>query len=679
MPALRVTILQAGRPISGLHLSLPAQDQVHVTDEHGSFFADLPAGRTEAVATLDDGTTEKLTIVCADGLSRVRIELPSRDTPITDERVIAAMPADRYVPMKLLGKGAAGTVYRCRDSRLGRMVAIKILNESFVNAGTELDDFLTEARNLAALEHPNLIQIYDVGVHDGRPYMIVQYIDGPDLESLLYTESALGFGAAAAAGIQLMRALDALHQAGFIHRDVKPSNGLVNSKGEVRLADFGLVRPIIDFTDPRSKIFGTPAYMSPEQLQALPLGPATDIYGLGAAIYHLASGHLPFEGSNMILAHIVEPPPDIRTWLPDAPETFARLLQAMMDKDPALRPAAHEVIELLLPFATEMRTGESLSYTPRLSTSDVGGKRTTAAVAAAQGTLETGELHPAIARSRPDATRRTAALLQSGNTSVNDATAEASPTAANAAIVSRRSPVVPIVIGATVLAAVVAIIVLLSNRPPTPEPSPTADTVAPTPEVSVAVEEPVAVPTPEPPVPVVPPEAIIAATARGASVGATTREVAVAIAWDATHTDNELMPADLVEQERARRERTEAAGNTPRTQEPAPTPDPVAATPPPSRAGTTPQPGQAQAVPEPTTPDPVPVPEPVVVPTPDPTPVPEPDPVPAPDPVPTPDPTPAPDPTPTPEPSANADEEADAGDESGRPRRNRTERPPISF
>lgn len=678
MPALRVTIQQAGRPVPGLHISLPALQQAHVTDEHGSFFADLTSGRHEAVATLDDGTTEKLTIVCADGLSRVRIELPSRDTPITDERVVAAMPADRYVPMKLLGKGAAGTVYRCRDARLGRMVAIKILNESFVQAGSELDDFLTEARNLAALEHPNLIQIYDVGVHDGRPYMIVQYIDGPDLESLLYSETALGAGAAAAAGVQLMRALDALHQAGFIHRDVKPSNGLVNSRGEVRLADFGLVRPIIDFTDPRSKIFGTPAYMSPEQLQALPLGPATDVYGLGASIYHLACGHLPFEGSNMILAHIVEPPPDIRTWLPEAPETFARLLQAMMDKDPARRPAAHEVIELLLPFATEMVTGEALSYTPRLSTSDVGGKRTTAAVAAANGTLESGEQHPALARSRPEATRQTAALLQAGTTSLNSATADPQSATTTSDLSPGRTRRVPILLGLIALVAIAITVAVLSSPAPTNENIPANAGQTPPPELAV-VTPPVTAPPSAPPAPDLVAEAILAATARGASIGATTREIAVTFAWEATHSDEQVMPADLVQGERARREQTEAAGSATLTPEPgrvvAPTPTPA-----PTNAAT-PEPGRAQPSQLPS--------EPTQAQQPDATPV-EP-PAPTPNPTPTVNPTPNPTPaiTPDAQPAQAADpittpvnttqDDEDAGNESDRPRRNRTERPPISF
>ena len=682
MPALRVTIQQAGRPVSGLHISIPAQDQAHVTDEHGSFFADLTSGRHEAVATLEDGTTEKLTIVCADGLSRVRIELPSRDTPITDERVVAAMPADRYVPMKLLGKGAASTVYRCRDSRLGRMVAIKILNESFLQAGTELDDFLTEARNLAALEHPNLIQIYDVGVHDGRPYMIVQYIDGPDLESLLYSEAALGFGAAAAAGIQLMRALDALHQAGFIHRDVKPSNGLVNSRGEVRLADFGLVRPIIDFTDPRSKIFGTPAYMSPEQLQALPLGPATDVYGLGASIFHLASGHLPFEGSNMILAHIVEPPPDIRAWIPDAPEIFARLLQAMMDKDPARRPAAHEIIELLLPFATEMLTGEALSYTPRLSTSDVGGKRTTASLAAAQGNLQSGEQHPALARSRPDATRQTAALLASGNTSRNDATGDPQPTTTTSEIAPRRAPIVPIILGLLALVGIAVTFVVLSRQAPTTDPIPT-DIVQTPPPVPVAVAPPVTAPPAEPPVPALVAEAILAATARGASLAATTREIAVAVAWDATHSDDQTMPADLVQLERARREQTEAAGSTSptpaqdRVAAPTPTPAPTPA----QRNDAAPETDRAQPSQRPAEPTPVQQPDatPAQAPTPTPAPTPVVNPTPAPTPVIAPEAQPEQGANPVAVPTNETQDEDDAGTESDRPRRNRTERPPISF
>lgn len=369
MPQLHLTLTLAGRPLPSTTLRFAGQEEVRETDRSGTLELDLPHGRHAGHAVVD-GREVPLTVVHAPGLRRVRVDLREPETPLDDARIRAAMPSERYIPLRLLGRGASGSVYRCRDVTLDRLVAVKILNEDLISSDAERKEFLEEGRNLARIEHPNLIQIYDLGFHQGRAFMVVQYVDGPNLESLIATEERLSLGSVAAAGVQLMRGLDALHSHGLIHRDVKPSNGLVARGGRVWLADFGLVRPLVDFTDPRSRIFGTPAYMSPEQLQAQALGPATDTYAMGASLFHMATGRLPFEGGNPILAHLVEPPPNLAEHLPDAPDDLVDLIRAMMAKDPGMRPDAQDVIDVLLPFATSLESDATIDYVPRLVSSE---------------------------------------------------------------------------------------------------------------------------------------------------------------------------------------------------------------------------------------------------------------------------------------------------------------------
>jgi len=371
MTPIRIAFTLSGRPLGRTTVVLGGFDAALETDAAGVLEVGLPGGRVEGEVHIGEQRLP-FTFVNASGRRAARVDLREAEVPIDDERVRSAMPADRYVPIKLLGRGAAGAVYKVRDTVLDRLVAIKLLSEEFASSEDEFDAFLGEARSLARIDHPNLIDIYDLGRHRGRVWMAVEFLDGPDLETLTLSNQRLPSGSAAAAGVQLMRALHAIHLEGFIHRDVKPSNGLVSRDGRVRLADFGLVRPLVDFTDPRSRIFGTPAYMSPEQLQARPLGPASDIYGLGATLFHMAAGRLPFNGPNPILAHITDPAPSLAEVVPDCAPELANVILEMMAKDPDARPHAEEVIERLVGVATTVPYAETSEYLPRLHTSDIG-------------------------------------------------------------------------------------------------------------------------------------------------------------------------------------------------------------------------------------------------------------------------------------------------------------------
>jgi serine/threonine-protein kinase len=647
MSTIRVVLLRAGRPQADCPVRAPDLSWQGTTDESGAFEVALPAGRTRAEVDLPEQAGLTFTIVRADGMRTLHITLPEPETVIDDPAVIAAMPSDRYLPLRLLGSGASGTVYRCRDARLDRLVAIKLLNPGLTPGATEAEDFLQEARALARVEHPNLIQIYDVGLHQGRPWMVVQLVDGPDLDSLLQTTGALGVTGAAAAGVQLLRALDALHQAGFLHRDVKPSNGLVNQQGVVRLADFGLVRPIVDFADPRSRIFGTPAYMSPEQLQAQPMGPATDLYALGASLFHMASGRLPFEGGNPILDHIMKPAPSVRALLPDAPEAFDRLLQAMMAKSPGERPEAREVLEVLEPLAEDQAaplTGHP--YRPRLASPLTEG-RTRRPTGALTGALTST---PGTSAPPPMATTRTGTQAIQPEPSTG-----------------RRT--LPWVLAAVTLGGIMVTAVAL--RPPAGRQSVTPPVEVPTPPAAVVDPPPATQPVPAPPA-----AEVLESTARQAArVGAGVLRQTLLVAQPAAQ------PA------------APAAG--PSTG-PAPTDGPGA-----PAAGEPALPARPARAPETAGP----VPSPPVDPPPPPAGPPGPAPEPAPAPSPEPEAPSRPGPTPPPEPAAPNDAapidaapvrnsvpptetaptppipEGEASDAEPNPpaRRNRGPRPPVSF
>lgn len=460
MKPIRILFSLSGRPMVETEVLLAGMPHKLLTDRSGALEVALPDGKLDGTAVVD-GTQVPFTLVNAPGARVLRVELRDAERPIDDPRVRESMPAERYVPLKLLGRGAAGSVYRCRDATLDRIVAIKLLNDEFASGERELQEFLVEGRNLAKIEHPNLIQIYDLGVHRSRAYMVVQCIDGPDLESLIYAEGRFSPGAAAAAGVQLMRALDALHERGLVHRDVKPSNALVARDGRVRLADFGLVRPTVDFTDPRSKIFGTPAYMAPEQLQGRPLGPATDIYALGASIFHMATGRVPFDGPNPILAHIMEAPPDLRELVPDAPDALAGVVMAMMAKLPQDRPDAATVISTLLGVATAVEFGET-DYLPRLHSSDVPVASTTPARPLGPPPTREARAPGAPTASTPEVQATRVFAPQTPLASV-------SPTVVRP---NRRSVGVVIGLGAALAIAGVALVALLLPSEPEVAPSP---------------------------------------------------------------------------------------------------------------------------------------------------------------------------------------------------------------
>src|SRR5579862_5644046 len=193
---------------------------------------------------------------------------------------------------ELIGRGGMGVVYRAYDLRLKRPVALKFVAPSLARDVRFRERFARESELVMSLEHPNVVPIYDAGDVDGQVYLAMRLVDGNDLGSVIRAEGALDPARAVGIATQIAAALDAAHARGLVHRDVKPSNVLLDGSEHVYLADFGLTRRLDDQTsqpaDDRS--VGTPAYLAPEQLEGRPLDGRADAYALGCLLYECLTG-----------------------------------------------------------------------------------------------------------------------------------------------------------------------------------------------------------------------------------------------------------------------------------------------------------------------------------------------------------------------------------------------------
>ncbi len=267
---------------------------------------------------------------------------------------------DRYEILAVLGHGGMATVYRAFDPVMKREVALKV-----IRGGLDVDEefrqrMIREAQAVAALEHPAVVPVYDFGEADGNLYMVMRLMQGGSLKERLQ-KGALTPEETLAVVRRLASALDEAHRLGIVHRDLKPGNVLFDRFGNAYLADFGVARlGDTSVTLTGSRTIGTPAYMSPEQAQgAKDLDGRSDVYALGAMIYQMLSGRLPYQGDTPIevmLKHIQEPPPDLQTARPDLPPAVAEVIRRAMAKDRKERyPSAGALAKALEVALTEGR------------------------------------------------------------------------------------------------------------------------------------------------------------------------------------------------------------------------------------------------------------------------------------------------------------------------------------
>lgn len=254
----------------------------------------------------------------------------------------------RYDLDRVLGHGGMGTVIKARDIRLGRDVAIKCLSEELFQVEEAVQIFLDEATALAKLEHPHLVDVYDIIEADDGVAMVQEYVRGGSLERVLMKDGPLGVPEVVALAVQLVGVAGYLHSMGYIHRDFKPANLLMERDGTLRLIDFGLARRFDRLNAKGTKVRGTPAYMAPEQIRSKELSPATDVYQIGVTLFELLTGQLPFETDgdsySLTYAHVHDEPLQAHHLEPAVGFELSALLGDCLIKDPAARIATCRVL-----------------------------------------------------------------------------------------------------------------------------------------------------------------------------------------------------------------------------------------------------------------------------------------------------------------------------------------------
>ena len=252
----------------------------------------------------------------------------------------------RYIILSELGRGGMATVYRAKDPNFDREVAVKVLPRTFLHDPQFRIRFEREARTIAALEHAAIVPVHDFGEDDGQPFIVMRLMSGGSLADKL-KEGKIPLGDTVRIISQLASGLDAAHQKGVIHRDLKPGNILFDQYGDPYLSDFGIARLAEgDGTLTGGRILGTPAYMSPEQVQGdQKLDGRSDIYAMGVIFYQMLVGETPFQASTpgrVMIMHVLEPVPDILSVLPSVPPRIEAWCRKVLEKDPDDRFASSQ-------------------------------------------------------------------------------------------------------------------------------------------------------------------------------------------------------------------------------------------------------------------------------------------------------------------------------------------------
>jgi serine/threonine-protein kinase len=254
--------------------------------------------------------------------------------------------AGRYELGELLGAGGSGRVYRGVDLLLGRPVAVKVLaRPAGVAPADGADDgaarLRREARAIAALDHPNVVGVHDVGWTAGALYIVMEHVGGTTLAALIRERGRFAVAEVVAVGEQVCAALEAVHRAGGVHRDVSPGNILVRPDGRVKLTDFGIARVATGSTiTATGLVVGTPAYMSPEQVRGNPVDGRSDLYSAGCCLYAMLTGHPPFGEDGAVETahrHLGESPPPPSAVRPDLPPPLEHVVLTALAKDPRHR------------------------------------------------------------------------------------------------------------------------------------------------------------------------------------------------------------------------------------------------------------------------------------------------------------------------------------------------------
>jgi len=312
---------------------------------------------------------------------------------------VKAVANGRYQVERTLGHGGMAVVYLARDAELGRQVALKLLAQNLADGGEFRKRFVREARLAARLSHPNVVQVYDAGEDERLPFIVMEYVPGQTLAQLLAHRGKLPAPEAASLVRQAALGLQHAHDAGLVHRDVKPQNLLLRDDGVLKIADFGIARAAESSRLTKlGTVLGTAAYLAPEQALGGEVGPPADIYSLGAVLYELLAERPPYEFSS--LAELAEKQRSgailpVRDLEPAVPDELEAVVMRCLARDPDFRPAsAREVADSLAlePETAELPTAGGATVPPqaRISRIRAGGSWLWIAVAVLFGAVALG-------------------------------------------------------------------------------------------------------------------------------------------------------------------------------------------------------------------------------------------------------------------------------------------------
>lgn len=246
---------------------------------------------------------------------------------------------DRYEIIDKVGSGGMADVYKAKDHRLNRFVAMKILKAEFSNDTKFVEKFRAEAQAAAGLSHPNVVNVYDVGDEDGMYYIVMELVEGITLKSFIARKNKLDVKEAVGIAIQIAQGMEAAHGNHIVHRDIKPQNIIISRDGKVKVTDFGIAKAISSDTI-TSNGMGSVHYLSPEQARGGFSDEKSDIYSLGVTMYEMLTGRVPFVGDNTVavaLSHLQDEPVPIRDIEPSLPASLDRIVQKCMQKKPEYR------------------------------------------------------------------------------------------------------------------------------------------------------------------------------------------------------------------------------------------------------------------------------------------------------------------------------------------------------
>ena len=249
---------------------------------------------------------------------------------------------NRYEVVDQIGSGGMSDVYRAKDHVLGRYVAIKVLKKEFADDANFIVKFRTEAQSAAGLEHPNIVNIYDVGCEQGNHYIVMEYVEGITLKTYIEKKGQLSFKEALSIAIQVGRGIQAAHAKDIIHRDIKPQNIIISTEGKVKVTDFGIAR-VASANTINAEVMGSVHYASPEQARNGYVTNTSDIYSLGVVMYEMVTGRVPFDGESMVavaIQHLQDEMVTPSTYAPNLPISLEKIILKCTQKNPDRRYAS---------------------------------------------------------------------------------------------------------------------------------------------------------------------------------------------------------------------------------------------------------------------------------------------------------------------------------------------------